>query len=312
MSDQTVLVVGATGTLGTQVTRSLLRRGARVRALVTPGSVRGKRAALTALADGGRLDVVVGDITDLLDDLVRTLEGADIVVSAVQGGPDVVTDGQVNLIRAAGKAGVPRLIPSDFAVDLHRLDYGDNAFLDHRKRADEAFAEVDVAPVHVLTGAFTEVMVAPFVEIVDFDNGTFSYWGDGDEPMDFTTVADTAEYAAAVALDPGIAGRKIGFAGDVLTMKQFHAAVEEGSGRSLEARSLGSTDVLLAEIERRKQTGAGIPEYVALQYQWAMVTGKAKLDPLENERYPEVTPVPVAEFVRTRAAAIDPARERAS
>jgi hypothetical protein len=81
------------------------------------------------------------------------------------------------------------------------LNYGDNVFLDHRKKADEAFEGSGVQATSILNGAFVEVMPAPFLEIVDWDNGIFSYWGDGDRPCDFTTMADTAEYTAAAALD---------------------------------------------------------------------------------------------------------------
>jgi hypothetical protein len=191
---------------------------------------------------------------------------------------------------------VPRLIPSDYAVDLFRLDDGDNVFLDQRRSAASAFASSTVQTTPVLNGAFVEVITAPFLEIVDWDAGTFAYWGDGDQQCDFTTITDVADYTAAAALDPTLAGRPVRVAGDVLTMKQFHSALERGSGRSLQIRRLGSVDDLRAEIERRKAASSSPSEYVALQYVWAMVTGKAKLDPLDNALYPTIEPTPVEQF----------------
>ncbi|MFI6831900.1 hypothetical protein ACIBG5_32670 [Kribbella sp. NPDC050241] len=111
-------------------------------------------------------------------------------------------------------------------------------------------------------------------------------------------IADTAAYTAAVALDPGTTGRPVRVAGDVLTMKEFHAALERGSGRSLELRRRGTADELAAEIERRRASASGPEDFVALQYLWAMITGKAKLDPLDNERYPGVRPTTIVEFAR--------------
>ncbi|MBO2447907.1 NmrA family NAD(P)-binding protein [Actinomadura barringtoniae] len=224
------------------------------------------------------------------------------MISAVQGGPDVVVDGQVNLLRAAEKAGVPRMIPSDFAIDLFKLDYGDNVFLDHRKKADEAFEGSPVKQTSILNGAFLEVMTAPFIEMIDWEAGTFDYWGDGDQPCDFTTVPDTAAYTAAAALDPSTAARNLQVAGDVVTMKEFHAAMQRGSGRSLELRRKGDVDDLHAEIQRRKAAGNPVTGYVALQYVWAMVSGKAKLDSLDNTRYPTITPTSAADFARRFAA----------
>src|SRR5579875_1397244 len=99
--DQLVFLVGATGVLGGEIADALLERGARVRALVRPGSAgeRTQRLLATAQQAAG-LEIVRGDIRDPVDALARSLEGAEVVVSAVQGGPDVVTDGQINLIRA--------------------------------------------------------------------------------------------------------------------------------------------------------------------------------------------------------------------
>jgi hypothetical protein len=53
---------------------------------------------------------------------------------------------------------------------------------------------------------------------------------------------------------------------------------------------------LAAEIKHRQATAAGPAEYVALQYTWAMVSGKAKLDPLDNDHYPAIHPASVAQF----------------
>lgn len=295
-----VAVAGATGMLGSQIVEQLLARGATVRALVRPGSPADRRSRLSAF-EGDQLTIVAADLHDPVDRLARALDGADVVVSAVQGGADVVTDGQINLLRAAERASVGRMVPSDFAVDLHRLDEGDNVFLDHRRHADAAFATSSVRPVHVLTGAFMEVMLAPFMEIVDLDAGTFSYWGDGDQPMDLTSVADTAAYAAAAALDPGLAGRTFRAAGTVVDMHGLRDAMQAAFDRPLEARRLGSADDLRAEIARRKAASPDPTTYVALQYQWAMITGKAKLEPLENDRFPDVRPTDLASFLRTAA-----------
>ena len=118
--------------------------------------------------------------------------------------------------------------------------------------------------------------------------------------MDFTSTPDTAAYAAAAALDESAAGRTVSVAGSVLTMRQLHAEVEKATGRTLQIRELGSVDDLKAEIERCKETAKDPYEFVSLQYQWAMVTGKAKLHDLRNDDYPNITPTSVTEFLATR------------
>ncbi|MCF6471762.1 NmrA family protein [Nonomuraea sp. MG754425] len=290
-----VFLAGATGNLGSQIAMRLRRERARVRALVRPAN--GRDEKVRALAEQG-VEIVEGTLDDPAERLARAMAGAAVVISAVQGAENVIVQGQANLLRAAEKAGVPRLIPSDFAIDLFRLDPGDNVFLDHRRAAHDAFSGSRVAVTSVLNGAFTDVMTAPFLEIVDWDAGTFSYWGDGEQPCDFTTVADTAAYTVAVALDPDSAGRPVRVAGDVLTMKEFHAALEHGTGRRLHLKQRGDVEDLAAEIDRRRVGATHPGEYVALQYTWGMVSGKARLDPLDNDRYPAVRPTRVAEFAR--------------
>ncbi|TDC93256.1 NAD-dependent epimerase/dehydratase family protein [Nonomuraea deserti] len=289
----TVFVAGATGRLGRLIVDSLRRRDVRVRALVRPGNTEGRQAF-----DDPAIEIVEGDIRDPADRLTRALQGVDVVVSAVQGGAEVIIDGQVNLLRAAEQAGVPRWIPSDFSLGIDRLDYGDNDFADLRKRAAESYRSSTVAPTSVLIGAFLEVLNMPFYNWVDWESGTFNYWGDGDQPVDFSTYSDTAEWTAEVALDPSAAGRTVRVAGDVLTLKELRRAMERGSGRRLEARQLGTTDDLRAEIECRKAVATDAFEYLLLQYNWAMVTGKGKLDPLDNHRYPGIQPIGAEEYFR--------------
>lgn len=293
-----IFVAGATGLLGGRIVGALLDQGASVRALVRPGVDAEKKAAISALQARG-LEVVEGDITDPAGRLADAIGDAATVVSAVQGGPEVIVDGQANLVRAAEKAGAGRFIPSDFAVDVTRLEDGDNFMIDWRRRAAAAYRDADIAVVSVLNGAFYEVMLG-FMGIVDWERGTLSHWGDPDQPLDLTSVSDTAAYTAAAALDPHATGT-LRFAGEVVSFRRFHEAVERGSGRRLELRNLGTADELRAEIERRARLTENPFDYVALQYQWCMVSGKAKFETLDNARYPQVKPVSVADFVRASA-----------
>ncbi|WP_433435809.1 NmrA family NAD(P)-binding protein [Nonomuraea sp. CA-141351] len=290
----TVFVAGATGRLGRLVVASLRRRDVQVRAMVRPGNTEGRRA----FAHDPAIEIVEGDIRDSGDRLTRALEGVDVVVSTVFGDAEVIIDGQVDLLRAAEKAGVPRWIPSDFSLAMDRLDYGDNDLVDLRKKAGDLTRGSTVASTPILIGAFLEVLNEPWYNWIDWETGTFSYWGDGDQPVDFSTYADTAEWTAEAALDPSAAGRTVRVVGDVLTLKELHQAMERGSGRRLEVRRLGSTDELSAEIERLKKVATDPFEYLLLQYTWAMVTGKGKLDPLDNHRYPGVKPTSAEEFFR--------------
>ncbi|MFF0520473.1 NmrA family NAD(P)-binding protein [Actinomadura nitritigenes] len=293
-----VFVVGATGLLGGRIVSAFLDREVTVRALVRPGAAGEKERALDALRARG-VELVEGDITDPADRLAAAIGGARTVVSAVQGGPELIIDGQANLLAAAGQAGAARFVPSDFAIDITKLDDGDNVMIGWRRRAAALFAGSRLGVLSVLNGAFVEVMTG-FMDLIDWEKGTLSHWGDPDQPMDLTTVQDTALYTVAAALDPALAGGGTArFAGEVVSMREFREAVERGTGRKLTLRTLGTADELRAEIERRAKATQNPFDYVALQYQWCMVTGKGKFDALDNDRYPEVKPTSVEDFVRS-------------
>lgn len=85
-----------------------------------------------------------------------------------------------------------------------------------------------------------------------------------------------------------------------------HAGVGSESSRRHEPTSAivavdspaASNPRIFFEIERRAKTTQNPFEYVGLQYQWCMVTGKGKFDNLDNDRYAEIKPTSVEEFVR--------------
>jgi len=121
---KTVLLVGGTGNLGALIGRALLKRGARLRLLVRPGS-RSKVPADLAHA------------AEILEDEQTAFQGVFSVVSAVQGGPETIVDAQLRFLRAARKAGVRRFIASDYSMNLFTVPEGDNVSSDHRREFAE-------------------------------------------------------------------------------------------------------------------------------------------------------------------------------
>jgi uncharacterized protein YbjT (DUF2867 family) len=117
MEMRIVTVVGASGTLGSEIVRALLEKGARVRAMVRATSDRTKLKSL------GVTDFVVADLMDHTS-LQRALTAepqAEAVVASAAGfsahtahtkGDNSRTDteGYRNLVDAAKNAGVPRFV----------------------------------------------------------------------------------------------------------------------------------------------------------------------------------------------------------
>jgi uncharacterized protein YbjT (DUF2867 family) len=239
--------------------------------------------------------IVEGDLMKP-ETLLSLCTGIDVVVSAV-GNDEVTTPGQKNLIDAAKQQGVKRFIPSDYSVDYRKLDYGDNDNLDKRKEVFEYLQHSGLEYTLVLNGAFMDNVGTPYMPQFDLEHQTFQYWGNGDTPLDFTTTDDTAKYVAEAVSDPNLANTALEVAGDVLTSKQLKAAYEKATGNILTEKPLGSVAELQTWIAAKKPSASSPYEYIPQQYEYTMVSGKGKLDHLQNDRYPHIKPLTIEQFL---------------
>lgn len=296
-SKPTVLVVGSTGMLGTKIISALLdKKATEVKAMVRPGSDSDEknRQKIEKMRARGAT-IVEGDLMKP-ETLLPICEGVDVVVSAV-GNNETTVPGQKNLIDAAKQQGVKRFIPSDYSVDYRKLDYGDNDNLDKRKEVFSYLQLIGLEYTLILNGAFMDNIGTPYAAQFNFDNSTFEYWGDGETPLDYTTTDDTAKYVAEAVSDPDLANTALEVAGEVLTMKQLLAAYEEATGKKLQEKRLGSVEDLKAWIDQKKPSAKSPVEYVPQQYEYVMVSGKSKLDNIQNFRYPNIKPLTVRQYL---------------
>ena len=298
MSKKIIALVGGTGNLGAHIANSLLDKAdVHLRLLVRPGS-RDKTVGLEKHGD----QVVEGAIEPDNDGALASLcEGAVTVISALQGGPDIIIDGQTQLLRAARDAGVRRFIPSDYSLDLFKVKPGHIITSEWRRQfatvADEERGDVEV--VHVLNGGFLDRGVLfGFIRVIDVEKQTAYVWGDGKQPMDWTTYADTARYVAEVAVDERPVPSAFKIAGDDLDFEGIVRAYEAGSGKKLRIERLGSMEDLDARIDQlQKANPTDLRAYLPLMYYRSVLNGEGKLDELMNDRYPSIRPITVREYV---------------
>ena len=281
-SSTLIVVAGATGNLGHRVVRRLRERGATVRALVRAAT------ATTAVAKLEREGATVVQVDySRAAELARGCEGAACVVSTLSGLRPVIVDAQSALLDAAVAAGVPRFVPSDYCIDYSGLEPGGNRNLDLRR---EFRWRVDRAPIRatsILNGMFTDLLTgqAPIV-LARF--GRVLYWEDADQPMDFTTIDDTAAYTAAAAVDASTP-RDLKIAGDVVSARDIATIASDVTGRPFKLTRGGGLGRLrfLTRLMRTVMPGgdALYPPWQGMQYLHDMFGGRAKLAPLDNGRY---------------------------
>jgi uncharacterized protein YbjT (DUF2867 family) len=296
MSDiQTILVVGAAGDLGHRIVDALIRAKARVRVGVRGGSTGKHGEQLRRWAEAG---VEVADIDlESQQSLERACSGVHTVISALQGGPETIVDGQLRLLTAAAKAGVSRFMPSDFAEDFFTIAAGINPYLDARRNFADRAREGGVALIHLLNGGFMDAIFSS-PGLVDTEAGTLTYWGEGDIPLDFTAMDDVAAYVVSVVSDGNSAGGVVAFAGDRRTIGEIAADYEAATGKALRLVRRGSIAEGYAELTRMQEVGAHPMAMLPLQYLLPMMSGEGRLKDVANGRYPAVEPTSLRAFLK--------------
>ncbi|GAB3870955.1 hypothetical protein GCM10028824_20200 [Hymenobacter segetis] len=291
------MLAGATGDLGFRIARELLKRGATVRALVRPGN---SKPEVTELQDLGA-EIATVDFNSVTA-LTKACAGAACVVSALSGLREVIVDTQKRLLDAAVAAGVPRFIPSDYCIDYTKLPAGSNRNLDLRREFNQRLDQAPIQATSILNGMFTDLLTGQ-APVVLFGMKRVLYYGDADQPLDFTTTANTAEFTAAAALDP-TTPRYLRVAGEVASIRGLQAAATAVTGTPFKLLRVGGLWVLGTMISVTKTIMPApdevFPPWQGMQYLHNMFTGLPKLTPLDNARYPEISWTSVREVLAAR------------
>jgi len=202
MAARIVTVIGASGTLGSEIVRALLKKGARVRAMVRATSDRAKLESL------GVTEFLVADLRDArsLQRAMTAEPQAEAVVASAAGfsahtahtkGDNSRTDteGYRNLVDAAKNAGVPRVV----LISILECDKAPDVPHFSQKFATEKYLAEKRQPYLALrAGAFldrAQDVVAPKVR-----KGVFPDIVPG-LALDMIYSPDLARYAAEAALD---------------------------------------------------------------------------------------------------------------
>lgn len=293
---QTILLAGATGMLGNRIAHHLISEpDAKLRLLVRGGGDHSKRAALEPLLNRGA-EVVEGDLGNGAS-LDRATQGVDVIISAVQGGPDVIIDGQGALAEAGKRNGVRRILPSDFGLDVFKATPGEHFAFNARATADEKIAALGLEHIHMLQGGFMDLF-GPGSPLIDYDKGTVTFWGDGTQPIEVTSVDDTARMTARVALDRKVASGKFAFCGDKVSFQQAADVAEALTGKTFQRHSLGSEADLRAVMAAKAKSDPF--QAVMLAYQLYMLNGQTSLDNLQSDRYSDLKLQTFSEFLAAR------------
>ena len=294
-----IVIAGATGDLGGRIAKALLKKNVEVRALVRASTDIEKIKKLQQLG----VKVLSIDMSDSKE-IAKACEGAFCVVSALAGLRDVIIDIQKKLLNGAVMASVPHFIPSDFSIDFTNLEVGQNRNLDLRREFHQYLDETPIASTSIFNGPFMDLLTGQMPMILDKQKWIL-YWGNPDQNIDFTTMDDTAEFTANVALDDATP-RFIRIAGDQITPRQMVKVMSDITGREFSLFKAGGIGLINAIIKTMKFFAPAkkdlYPIWQGMQYMRDMMEGRVKINSYDNSRYDGMTWTSVKELLLVNEA----------
>jgi len=280
-----ILVAGGTGNLGLRIVKYLSNQDAEIRVVVHSKSDPNK---IKTLENYGAKIYKLNNWN--LEELKIPCTDASCVVSALAGLREVVMDAQKVLLDAAILAGVPRFIPSDYSLDFTKFSDGENRNLDLRREFHHYLDQASIQVTSVFNGAFSELLTDE-MPLILFKQKMILYWGNADHKWGFTTIDNTAEYTARVALDP-LTPRYLRIAGDLINPREIKIVASEVTGQKFRSIRLGGKWLLGVMIKITKKMAPGekelYPAWQGMQYMHNMIDERSTIEHLDNDRYPEI------------------------
>jgi uncharacterized protein YbjT (DUF2867 family) len=291
-----VLVVGATGLLGSRICRRLASRGVRVRALVRPDSPGLVDLRATAV------ELIDGDLTDH-SSLERACVGASAVVTtanAVRGrlpGDNLLSvdlRGQRALLDAARAAGVGRFVYVSVSPKLA----ANNPFVRYKRDMEQAVRESGLVWTILQPTMFMEIHLGPMLGW-DYAAGRSRILGSPDVARSYISADDVADFAARAVDATFAANRQLYLAGpESLTPGEAVTIAERIAGRRFKVQRIPAPVLMLASVLLRP-----LKPIVSSLLRMAASTNDELVDmtPLATEF--DVRLTPFADYVRARLAA---------
>jgi uncharacterized protein YbjT (DUF2867 family) len=132
MNIKNVSIIGATGQVGTPLTKGLLKKGHRV-TILTRGRNQYNDAKLAGHEKLGAMVVICPEMQNV-DAVANALNGSDTLIASVPGSKAIIQESEPIWLKAAVKAGVERFVPTEFGCHTLALEMGDGEIFDHKKR----------------------------------------------------------------------------------------------------------------------------------------------------------------------------------
>lgn len=232
--------------------QALKRDNVLTKILVRPGydSDASKKAKVDSLVAKGAV-IVYGDAS-IPETLLPAFDGVDVVISALGGWGPVDVYHQ-NVYAACREAGVKRIVPAQFGVDILSLPPEDMDDYMRKKRGwNLAAIESGVPYTIVSQGVFSQwLLTMPNNPFIHHDTKQVDYC-ERDDVLGClsTSLEDTARFTVDTALDPAMANRRVSIVGQRISAASIAATLSRVTGATYSTRLVRTFE----EIEAAKST----------------------------------------------------------
>ncbi|KAJ5753393.1 uncharacterized protein N7511_007546 [Penicillium nucicola] len=240
MSQQKVLLLGATGHTGNSILEGLIEHGKyAIELFVRPSSV--DKPAVKELAQRG-LPIRVGNLDGPFKELVSVLSGFDLVISAIDAGSQLA---QIALATAAKVAGVARFIPCGFTTvcppgDVMLIRDDKEKVYQHLKQISLPFTVIDVGYWYQISYPTVPSGRVDYATPIK-PNVTIHH--DGQAPNLLTDIRDIGRFVALIAADDRTLNQYVYTYGDVLSENQIFSMMEERSGEKIDRKHMTAQEL---------------------------------------------------------------------
>jgi hypothetical protein len=301
-----ILIAGITGNIGAHAAAHALSQGHTVRGLGrNPSKLPEKTAAAleSFVTSSSYYDIAALD---------RAVAGADAVICAYAGMPELHLDAQLLLVRACERAGVKRYLAAGWNYDWRVLKLGDEPVYDAALMFHHQVALTStIKPCHIFSGMLAEVFFGLDGQdgftprdggVWDPNDKRMEIWGTGDEEWNFTTEEDAGRWGVEVITADGAEeGGFVTVCSWTCSMKEIKAKYEAVKGDEVEWDAKGDLGQLRDIARRESKSGLRrFWEWHRHVFMENCVSGRWNLKNVDNEKFPAVKATSMEEFIRQR------------
>lgn len=220
MNKKRVVVIGAAGQIGTPLTKSLLKLGHDVKAVVR--RIDNSSELKLKLFESLGATVTVETETENEEVMTEVMRGYDTVVVCTPANEYTVTVVEPILLQAALNAGVKRFVPDEFGCHTRNIEVGDGILFDYKKALHEKIIDSGIGYTFFYNGGIFDY----FLPNLRFFEKVTTF-GKMDLPIHTHDIEDIGYIAALSITDERTVNKCVQMDYNVLTQTKMLDLVKE-------------------------------------------------------------------------------------